>query len=381
MSAASVIAAISGPRQSTSKRPQPIRHAPNAPPFDPNDSYGNVHTTLSPEQVIPPHFTDRLFLRADAFGLMLQGNYAGNPVQDGGVRITSGRWTGLWIPFLVGANSTPPTMFMSPMMPLYPQDVITAQLTEHAEWGYDDLVVSHEPWNAAENGRTFTPADMVAWGRYVRNEWGFRVVLWRGDRPPTDTPDDVTKAMLDAGLVSFLVWGKEVNTKMSSEEYEQSVQMIIDYTKRQVPIGAHFSADSWRGMGYPQSAPDYIRDWSKYDGVLHLCQQLSGYGPENAGLQDELCPAGLQGAAMYYGRTRVALGAAAGEGGLGPGAPNSRVIDFELQATTQLYGDCTQAYGNLRSWEILCGTRTNPRVPPVSGGCNGNQYPLTGDPL
>jgi hypothetical protein len=58
------------------------------------------------------------------------------------------------------------------------------------------------------------------------------------------------------------------------------------------------------------------------------------------------------------------------------------VIAFETMAFAQLYGKCDENYGNLRQWELLCGTR-DPAYPcarPVSGGGNGTRYP-NGDPL
>lgn len=60
---------------------------------------------------------------------------------------------------------------------------------------------------------------------------------------------------------------------------------------------------------------------------------------------------------------------------MGRSSPDSRVIAFETQATNQLYGRNTEAYGCLRSWELLCGTRNNPQTRPVSGFGNGCRRP------
>lgn len=313
-------------------------------PFDASDSDGIVHTTLPPEQIIPARFTDPAWLRADFNGVTLDLN-RWNPAAPAP------------LPFLAGANSTPLAMLMTPMMIMYPRYWQDADLTEHAERGYDDYVIAPEPWNAAENGRTFSPADVLAWCQYVRS-WGFRVVLWRGD--PTLGLDPMLHTLLDAGAVSFYCHGEEVDGKMTSEAYEASLQTIDAYIKGAIPIGAHFTAAGDRKMGYPIGFPrdTFLQDWSPYDGRVHLCQQL-----------DVTASAGLQGASMYYGRLHVNCGI--GDAAKGPGAPNSRVIAWETMATAQLYGNATETDGRRRSWELLCGTRDNPKARPVSGSANG----------
>lgn len=326
-------------------RPAATPHAA-LPPFDPNDSGGIVHTTLPPEQFIPAHFADPTFMRADFNGVTLDTNrWGGNP------------------PFLPGANSTPLAMLMTPMLVLYPRHWQDACLTEHAERGYDDLIVDCEPWN----GPAYSPADMLAWCRYVQS-WGFRVVLWRGD--PTRGIDPMLDTLMQAGAVNFYVHGEEVDRKVTAEQYAASLNQIDQYVGGRIPIGVHFTCDGDRKMGYPLGFPrdTFLNDWSPYDGRVHLCLQLEG----------ESAPAGLQGAAMYYARQHVNAGI--GDAARGPGAPNSRVIAFETMATKQLYGRCDEAYGCLRSWELLCGTRLDSRVRPVSGSGNGIRYP-NGDPL
>lgn len=351
-------------------RPKPIPQTAIAPPFDPSDSGGIVHTTLPPEQVIPPHFTDPTWIRADFNGVTLPGSYTPTAsaaiVAAGGVTMTSGRWAGLFVPWLVGANTTPPTMLMTPMLPLYPRSVQDAVLTEHALRGYDDLIYDCAPWNAAANGRGFTPAAIVAFSQYVRS-WGFRPVLWRGD--PTQGCDAMFQTIIQQSTPSLYVHGEEVDSKMTSEAYEASLQLVNQYLGGRVPIGVHFTADGNRQMGYPIGFPrdTFLNDWSPYDGRVHLCEQLDGDAS-----------AGLQGASMYYARRYVNAGL--GDGAQGPGAPHSRVIAWETMATKQLYGQCTEAYGCLRSWELLCGTRDNPACLPVSGFGNGARYP-NGDPL
>lgn len=307
-----------------------------------------MHTVLPPEQVVPEHFTDPTFLRADFTGVTLNLD----------------RWNPkapMPLPKLVGANTTPLAMLMSPMLPLYPRYWQDAYLTESAERGLDDFVISPEPWNAAENGYTITIDKTVAWARYVES-WGFRPVIWRG--PATLGLDAMLQALLDAGLVSFYLHGKEVDQQMPSEAYEASLQAIDQHLNGKIPIGVHFSADDGRKMGYPIGFPrdTFLQDWSRYDGRVHLCWQ----GHPDAS-------AGLMGASLYYARQHVNAGI--GDAARGPGAPNSRVIAFEVRATAQLYGRCDEDHGNLIDWELLCTTRTDPRVRAVSGFGNGARRP------
>ncbi len=362
----------------TSRRPAMRPHAPTAPPFDPNDDGGQVHTTLPPEQVIPEHFADPAWLRADFTGVQIEGEYSPTAsddiIRNGGVTMTTGRWAGTFVPFLEGANTTPPTMIMTPFLPIYPRNIQDIVLTEHAERGYDDFVISPEPWGADVNGYEITPAKTLAWVQYVM-AWGFRPVIWRGD--PHWGLDAMFRTLYDAGAISFYVHGKEVDQVMSGEEYEASLQTMDRFIAGRLPIGAHFSGNGDRGMGYPIGPPRYnfIHDWSLYDGRVHLCQQLIGLNNDG----ETLTLAGLQGAAMYYARLHVNCGI--GDAAKGPGAPNSRVIAFETMSTAQLYGKCSEDYGNLRSWQLICGTRSDPRCRPVSGSASGLREPLTGKPV
>jgi len=341
----------------TSARPAIVPHAP-LPPFDQSDAFGEVHTVLPPEQVIPSHFTDPTWIRADFNGVTLPGSYLW---EGDGVRMTSGRWKGLYVPFLKGANSTPPTMIMTPMLVLYPREVQDAVLTEHAERGYDDFIFDTDPWNAPENGYVTSPAKMTEWAKRLKS-WGFRTFLWHGNA--RSEVDQMFETLMQAGLVNFYGHGVEVDEFMTSEEYEASLHRMDHYIKGRIPIGAHFTADRERKMGYPIGFPrdTFLNDWSPFDGRVHLLLQLNG-----------TASAGQQGASMYYARQHV--NAAIGDAAWGPGAPNSRVIAFETMATEQLYGRCDENYGNLRQWELLCGTRRDARVRPVSGFGNGARRP------
>lgn len=331
--------------QAPSSRPATVQQSP-LPPFDQGDSENQVHTALPSEQVIPDHFADPTWMRADF----------------NGVKLNLTRWNKEPLPFLKGANSTPLEMLMTPMLQLYPRYWQDADLTEHAERGYDDFVIAVDPWNAKENGFDYSSDSVRDWAKYIKS-WGFRVVLWQGDRPP-DSPSETLQKCLDAGVVDFYIHGKEVDSFMTSEQFEASLQTIDRYINGKIPIGVHFTANAERHMGYPIGFPrdTFLNDWSLYNGRVHLCQQL-----------DVDASAGLQGASMYYARQHVNAGI--GDAAKGPGAPDSRVIAFETMATAQLYGKCTEEYGCLRDWELLCGTRNNPKVRPVSGFGNGGRYP------
>jgi hypothetical protein len=340
-------------------RPQPVSHAAIAPPFDPSDGDGIVHTTLPPEQVIPPHFTDPLFMRADF----------------NGVTIDLSRWNPGApepLPFLSGANSTPLAMLMTPMLIMYPDYWQDADLTEHAERGYDDFVTAPNGWNMPENGFPENSLDkLLPWHKKLK-AWGFRTVYWQGNYREGLT--SVFEALLDAGVIDFFIYGKEVDTMPggTSEEFEAALHNVNDYLGGRIPIGVHFSADGDRHMGYPigWTRDTYLNDWSPFNGRVHLMQQMSVEAS-----------AGKQGASMYYARRWINLGAKGGvDGAKGPGAPDSRCIAFETMAIAQLYGKCDESYGNLRNWEMLCGVRDNPACLPVSGYGNGCRYP-NGDPL
>ncbi len=342
-------------------RPVPVPHAP-LPPWDVSDRGGDVHTVLPPELIIPAHFADPAFLRADFNGVMLEGDYTptatADIVRNGGVYITSGRWTGLWVPFLRGANTTPPTMIMTPMLILYPRDVQDACLTEHAERAYDDLVIASSGWNMLANGYEPTPAQIVTWAQYLQS-WSFRVVHW-GD---CVLHDPFLQALVDAHAVSYSVPGEEVDSKLTAEQFDAVLKSTLSIVSNGIPVGAHFTAGD-RG-GWPIDFPrdTFLTNWADYDGRVHLCLQSN--------VQKS---AGSQAATLYYARRRIALGV---DGGDGRPAPNSRVCLWETMATAQLYDEdqlepsadlCDELYGCLRTLEMLCATRTDPRIRAVDGG-------------
>lgn len=316
--------------------PGAIDHSP-LPAFDPSDAYGQVHTTLPPEQVIPPP-NDLLWLRADFNGVTLDD---GDPTP----------------PILIGANTTPVKMLMSPMLPMYPETIQQVYLTRYCQRGYSHFVVAAQGWNFDANDFLWSPADFTAWCRMLKSRWGRKVVYWG----TTIMPDPYLEAAVAGGVIDFHIVGEEVDTKVTAEQY-QSILTYACGIGPSIPRGAHFTDN------YPEGFPrdTFLTNWADWNGRVHLMWQAN---------QNDT--AGKQGAMSYYARLRVSLGQVGGDG---RPAPDSRVIAFETMASNQLAGKCTEAYGNLRSWELLCTTRTDDRVRPISGFGNGCRYP-TGQPI
>lgn len=291
-----------------------------------------------PELIIPPG-RDNLFMRADFAGVTL------DPVRWGGIP-----------PYLNGANSTPLTMLLSPMLILYPRKWQDAYLAESAERNLTHIVIADGAWNAAENGYDGTPAQTVQWARYLRT-WGFYVVYWRG-MPTLDDP--FLEALVDANVIDWSIPGEEVDSRVTSEQYEAILDDTLAITANGVPVGMHTTAN------YPSGFPrdTFLVSWKKYDGRVHCMWQAN-----------DKDSAGTQAARLYYARQRVNLGWN-GDGPPVAGAPHSRTYAFETMATSQLYGQCGEAYGCLRGLELLYATRTDDRVLPMSGvGNGGNRLP------
>lgn len=353
-----------------STRVAPVQQPAIAPPFDPSDQYGEVHTTPPPSWQPP---AQPYFMLADFTGVTIPGDYMGNPTTDGEVRIVSGPYTGLTIPFLVGANSTPPTMIMTPMLPMYPAPVQDAFLTEYLQRGYQDFVMAPSGWNFDQNGYHPSPNDLVAWAGKLKN-LGLRVILWNGD---PNGPLDALSALWAARCVDFYIVGEEIDSKMPAEALPPLLDRCLAITGRMLPIGVHFTATQFvdasgnripNGGSYPIGFPretflagGATGSWADYNGLVHLCNQI---------FNDE--SAGLQGSLQGYAMRRVNLGM---EGGDGRPAMNSRVYAFETMATSQLYGRCTELYGKLRSLELNYCPPGLSGVQPIAGSGNGISEP------
>lgn len=284
-------------------------------------------------------------MRADFNGVTLGNGDAG----------CTARWGGL-PPVLAGANTTPVSMLMSPMMILYPRKWQDAHLTESAERNMTHYVISADGWNLTANGFTPTPANIVQWAQYLKS-WGFYVVYW------ASTPvlnDPFLQALVNARAIDWSIPGEEVDSKVTSEQYDAILQNTLSITGGGIPVGAHFTAN------YPSGFPrdTFLTDWSPYNGKVHLCWQA-----------DQNDSAGTQGARLYYARQRVNLGLI-GDGSYSNPAPDCRVYAFETMATAQLFGQCTEAYGNLRGIELLYTTRLTDQIRAMSGSGNGgNRLP------
>jgi hypothetical protein len=319
-------------------RPVPVNHTP-LPAFDQSDSFGDVHTTPPPELVIPTNY-DPLFMRADFNGVTIDMN----------------RW-GSDIPILVGANTTPKNMLMSPMMIMYPRKWQDAHLTESAERNYSHYVFASQGWNFAQNNFNPTTTEIVDWAKYLKS-WGFYATYWGS----CATDDPFLIDLVNNRAIDFFIVGEEVDTKVTPAQLEVILDNNLSIIANGCPVAVHFTDN------YPEGFPrDTYFDgrsmsgWDKYNGKVHLCWQAN---------QND--SAGKQGAMLYYARQRVNLGLVSGNN---QPAPDCRVIAYETMASAQLYGQCSEEYGCLRSLELLYCPVGMPGIRPVSGAGNGIRYP------
>lgn len=306
------------------------------PEWDINDGGGEVHR-IQPVELVIPDLNDNLFMRADFNGVCIDlARWKIQPVPPGRTLLD-----------MRGANSTPANMLMSTMMIIYPRNIQDAHLTEHAERSYSHYIISN--WGDIINGISITPQNMVDWAKYVKS-WGFKVVYWNGQ---PQLYDKTLQALVDNQCIDWVIPGGEVDSKMKMEDFEAVLDNTLSVVSNGIPVGAHFTSN------YPEGFPrdTFLPNWDKYDGRVHLCWQAN-----------DKESAGTQGARLYYARQRVNLGLV---GGNGNPAPNSRVVAFEVQATSQLYGYDDEEYGCLRSLELLYTTRLDNRIRPMSGFGNG----------
>jgi hypothetical protein len=307
------------------------------PPFDPSDSDGNVYDVPPPGWVPPGsnRFT---------------GDF-------NGLTLDMSKWPGLSIPMLIGANSTPINMLMSPMLILYPRAVQDAYLTETCWRNYKYVTIAPDGWNLTANGFNPTTSALIQFAQYIKS-WGIKVCLWRS-QPTLNDPFLV--AMLNANCLDWYIIGEEINSKIAASDVDSYIQSALAINGHGgIPTGVHFTSN------YPVGFPidTYLTDWSSYDNYnVHLMWQA-----------DQNDSAGKQGAMQYYARMRVQLGWS-GESTYTNPAPNCRVIPFEIMATAQLFGQCTEEYGCLRSLEMMYTTTNSPGIQNVNEFGNGSRYP------
>lgn len=280
-------------------------------PFDPADGGGTVHTTLPPEQVVPAQ-PDRNWFRCDIAGVT----------------------TPETPPFVPGANTTPPNMWMSFFLPKYPRawqdyylDWITTQL------GYTHCVVTQDI-----DGITL-PIDLC---QRIQAK-GLFPCLWTIDI--SDLP-----ARLAAQSVDVVILGDELNRRFNKPDLDTLIADTCALCNpANVPVWLHFT-DNFR--------PEF--NWTTDEFRTRYLGKVAGICWQGA--PDD--SAGTMGAMLWYVRTF-----------LGQADPSFLCCAFELVATNQLYGRATEQEGNRRSWEMVCSTRNNTNYPPVAGFGNGGCRP------
>lgn len=337
-------------------RPPPVQQLP-LPPWDPSDSGGQVHTTPPPNLVIPSGY-DRGFWRGDIGGVMLA--YEDIP-PIGGTQQQK-------IAFAqsIGANTTPLEMSISFLLPHYVQfgtSVVDAFLTAHAQRNYSHF---HLDRGTAVNVLGLTKAlDLFA---YIQS-WGFYTSAWlcgTGDDRSGGWPmlqpmiQPFLEALIARGLAdkSIMLVGEELNTGTVPGSGPNGLDGLINGVNGLcnpvgIPTYLHFTANvpSWQPDGM-----DPVQWIAQFKGKLAgICSQLN---------QDD--SAGAQGAHLWDTRWRWAQA-----------DTSFRVVAFEIMATAQLYGKCTEEYGCLRGIEMLyCPSGAPaPDAPAVAGFGNGGRYP------
>ncbi len=353
-----------------SRRPPAVQQPAIAPPFDPNDPGGLVHTVLPPEQTIPTA-PSRTWMNGDAWGVELPEDPP-------------------WVP---GCNTTPLRMIMSYLLPWYslPQYGGTKQvdknLTAHCKRGYWTHLLSKG--NSDEAGLSLSQfLDLIA---YVQS-WGFFTPIWpfslgnpRNANWAETAPfiEPFLHALVDRGLAekSSIVLGGELNNW--NRPGPDGLDDIIAHTAAicrpaDLDLWLHFGRNypGWPIGGFQYAPRPDLHDeveawwaWLHSLGVKGICVQLD---------QDDT--AGAQGGRMWGIRYRLAHA-----------SPELRCVAFETCATNQMYyGDhmkpigmpggghvYDERYGKLRSWQLVCGTRgwEATDAPAVSGSNNGLSYP------
>jgi hypothetical protein len=333
-------------------RPAAVRQPAIAPPFDPSDPGGTTWTSLPLGYVVPTARTKAYWL-GDLGGVTL-------PIAP---------------PLVPGGNTTPATMTLSFLLPWYlqPQYGGTAQvdqiLTAHAQRGYQNFHLARDNWLQA--GLSDVQGVQLL---QTLNSWGFYGSYWGisttsgpnfgswAQAAPYFLP--TLHALQAAGAAtceqSILIVGEELNRCTSPTGLLDIVTNLSPLCQGSgIAMGLHFTSNypAWPTAG--QTSTQFWQDMLGL-GVTYFCWQA-----------DQNDPAGTQAAHMYDSRRYCA----------DAGGAAIIFVAFELMATAQLYGACTEQQGQLRSWECNCApTGGYPNMPPVSGAGNGLVMP-NGQPM
>lgn len=314
------------------------------PPFDADDPGGRVHTTPPPDLVIPVSYA-RNFWRGDLGGVML-------PTAP---------------PFVTGANTTPPEMTMSFLLPLYRRfglRVIDTFLTAHAERSYSHFHLDRWLWDAAG----FSLQDAADLIDYLI-AWGFYPSLWlcgslddrRGGWPLLQPIVEPVLRMLTATSAraekAIVLVGEELNNGCppGADGVDSIIRGVCAWTTPAgVPTWLHFTSNYADYPVNPRTDASAVVWWQQWIGLVQgLCWQA-----------DPSAPAGLMGAKLWDARRILARA-----------DPSFLTVAFELRATEQLYGRCTEEQGCLTGLELLYCDNDGLGYPEVAGFGNGARYP------
>lgn len=332
----------------SSTRPVPVRQKP-LPPFEASDDQGLVHTTQPPDLVIPS-WPDRHFWRGDIGGVTLKETP----------------------PFVPGANTTPPEMTMSFLLPWYSREWQDKILTAHAERGYTHFHL--DLWNARKAG--YTPEAFADLVDYVRS-WGFFVSCWLTSNQDDRSQGWASVSWIIAPYLSVILDRPKPETFISMPGQElnngcppgpNGADSIISHVCAMAnpvdsPVWLHFTEYY---PGYPENVPPAQADMAMVQWIARWRGRVRGLAWQG----DSGGSAGLMGAKLWDARR---FWARAGF------TDYPCVSAFELMASFQLYGKATEEYGCLRGLEMVYCT-SDGSAPPVAGFGNGARLP-NGDPL
>lgn len=309
--------------------------APDIRPFDTTDGQGNlVHTVLPPEAlaVAYPPVRDVDYPRGDFGGVT----------------------TPLAPPFVPGANTTPPNMWMTYLLPLYVglrmpngDDCVDYFLAWYLRLGYTHLHLARI--DSAIGGLLDVAQRAKRLGLFV-TYWAAlssdsRMSGWN-DYDAVALP--ALEALVDAKAVDIPIVGGEVNRIMDPEPLISIVTQLGVWLRSHgvTRLGLHFTSNYG---SYEPSGADRAAWWRQMAslGVTHLCWQA-----------DPNQTAGMMGAMLYEARLYVR------DCGV-------KVVAFETIAENQLYGRASETDGRRIGWELACTTRLDPSFPPVYGAMNG----------